>query len=66
MFNFHWTNATLFYGLYKRVNSFWENTPLAAQGKPSPEELALLIGRSSSDWRRRSTMKKRSMPCGIW
>ena len=42
MFNFHWTNATLFYGLYKRVNSFWENTPLAAQGKPSPEELALL------------------------
>ena len=42
MFNFHWTNATLFYGLYKRVNSFWENTPLAAQGKPSPEELAIL------------------------
>ncbi len=42
MFNFDWTNKTLFYGLYARVNSFWENTWMAAEGAPSPEEAALL------------------------
>jgi microcin C transport system substrate-binding protein len=42
MFNFEWSNKTLFYGLYARVNSFWENSELAATGTPSPEELALL------------------------
>ncbi len=42
MFNFEWSNATLFYGLYARINSFWENSTLAATGLPSPEELALL------------------------
>ena len=42
MFNFEWSNATLFYGLYSRVKSYWENTSLAATGMPSPEELALL------------------------
>ncbi len=42
MFNFEWSNATLFYGLYARINSFWENSALAATGLPSPEELALL------------------------
>lgn len=42
MFNFEWSNKTLFYGLYARVNGFWENSELAATGKPSPEELALL------------------------
>lgn len=42
MFNFEWSNATLFYGLYARVHSFWENSELAATGLPSPEELALL------------------------
>ncbi|MDO5622004.1 MAG: extracellular solute-binding protein [Paracoccus sp. (in: a-proteobacteria)] len=42
MFNFEWANQALFYGLYKRVNSFWENSDLAAQGVPSPEEVALL------------------------
>jgi microcin C transport system substrate-binding protein len=42
MFNFEWSNQTLFYGLYRRINSFWENSDLAATGKPSPEELALL------------------------
>ena len=41
-FNFEWSNATLFYGLYERVNSVWENSPLEATGKPSPEELAIL------------------------
>lgn len=42
MFNFEWSNKTLFYGLYARINSFWENSPLAATGLPSPAELALL------------------------
>jgi len=42
MFNFEWSNESLFYGVYARVNSFWDNSPLAAQGLPSPEELALL------------------------
>lgn len=42
MFNFEWSNQTLFYGLYRRINSFWENSDMAATGLPSPEELALL------------------------
>ncbi|MDE0590699.1 extracellular solute-binding protein [Halocynthiibacter sp. C4] len=42
MFNFEWSNETLFYGLYARVNSFWENSELQATGLPEGEELALL------------------------
>ena len=42
MFNFEWSNETLFYGLYDRVNSFWENSPLEATGTPSEDEVALL------------------------
>jgi microcin C transport system substrate-binding protein len=42
MFNFEWSNETLFYGLYSRVDSLWENSYLAAEGLPSPEELAIL------------------------
>lgn len=42
MFNFEWSNQTLFYGLYARINSFWDNSDLAATGLPSPEELAIL------------------------
>ncbi len=42
MFNFEWTNETLFYGLYAPNVSFWENTELAATGLPSDEELAIL------------------------
>lgn len=42
MFNFEWSNETLFYGLYDRVNSFWDNSRLAATGTPSAAELALL------------------------
>ena len=41
-FDFEWTNKTLFYGLYGRTNSMFENSRLAARDKPSPEELALL------------------------
>ncbi|MFN7223805.1 MAG: extracellular solute-binding protein [Paracoccaceae bacterium] len=42
MFNFEWSNATLFYGLYDRINSVWENSWLEATGAPSAEEVALL------------------------
>ena len=42
LFNFEWSNESLFYGQYARINSFWENSELAAVGKPSVEELALL------------------------
>ncbi len=41
-FDFEWTNEPLFYGLYTRTNSFFENSPMKAMGKPSPEELKLL------------------------
>lgn len=42
MFNFTWSNETLFYGIYSRDSSFWANTDLGARGLPSPEELAIL------------------------
>ncbi|MCC6007189.1 MAG: ABC transporter substrate-binding protein [Rhodobacteraceae bacterium] len=42
MFNFEWSNEALFNGLYARIHSFWENSELAADGLPGPEELAIL------------------------
>lgn len=43
MFNFEWTNETLFAGLYERTDSFWENTEtMQAEGLPEGEELATL------------------------
>ena len=42
MFNFEWSNKTLFYGIYARINSFWENSHLKATGLPSEGEMALL------------------------
>lgn len=42
VFNFEWSNETLFYGLNTRVNSFWDNSDLGATGTPTPGELALL------------------------
>jgi len=42
MFNFEWSNETLFYGLYERVESFWQNSDLQARGTPSDGEIALL------------------------
>jgi microcin C transport system substrate-binding protein len=41
-FDFEWTNKTLFYGLYTRTASYFENSDLKAEGTPSPAELALL------------------------
>jgi len=42
MFNFEWSNETLFYGIYSRVNSIWENSYLEAKGTPSEGEIAIL------------------------
>lgn len=42
MFNFEWADKALFYDIYTRTESFWDNSPLRAEGKPTPEELALL------------------------
>jgi len=42
VFDFEWSNKKLFYGLYKRTTSYFENSDMKASGLPSPEELALL------------------------
>lgn len=42
VFNFEWSNQALFYGLYFRTDSFWENSYLQAEGLPTEAELALL------------------------
>ena len=42
MFNFEWANETLFFGLYERVESFWGNSALEAQGTIPADELAIL------------------------
>jgi microcin C transport system substrate-binding protein len=40
--DFEWMNRQLFYGQYKRIYSFFNNSELAATGEPSPDELKLL------------------------
>ncbi len=42
LFNFEWSNETLFYGLYNRPASFWGGSDLAAEGVPGAEETAIL------------------------
>ncbi|WP_108815456.1 extracellular solute-binding protein [Loktanella sp. Alg231-35] len=42
MVNFEWMNESLFYGLYERPQSFWDNSDLKAVGIPSAEEIAIL------------------------
>jgi microcin C transport system substrate-binding protein len=41
-FDFEWTNKTIMYGSYKRTVSVFQNSNMMAEGKPGPEELALL------------------------
>ncbi|QFS81578.1 Bacterial extracellular solute-binding protein, family 5 Middle [Roseivivax sp. THAF40] len=42
-FNFEWSNESLFYGLYSRTDSFWENSEtLQATGMAEGSELELL------------------------
>jgi len=40
--DFEWMNRQLFYGAYTRIYSFFNNSPMAATGMPSPDELTLL------------------------
>ena len=41
-FDFEWSNKNLFYGIYERPKSFFENSELASTGLPSAEELKIL------------------------
>lgn len=40
--DYEWMNRQLFYGQYKRIYSFFNNSELAASGTPSADELKLL------------------------
>jgi microcin C transport system substrate-binding protein len=41
-FDFEWSNKNLFYGLYTRTRSYFDNSELAATGLPEGEELKIL------------------------
>jgi microcin C transport system substrate-binding protein len=41
-FDFEWTQKNLFYGMYERSQSLFEQSDFRASGKPSPEELAIM------------------------
>lgn len=41
-FDFEWSNKNLFYGLYTRTRSYFDNSELAATGLPQGEELQTL------------------------
>ena len=41
-FDFEWSNKNLFYGLYSRTRSYFDNSELAATGVPQGEELKIL------------------------
>jgi microcin C transport system substrate-binding protein len=41
-FDFQWTNKHIMYGAYKRIDSYFENSPFASRGLPGPDELKLL------------------------
>lgn len=41
-FDFEWTNKSIMYGSYLRTHSVFQNSDLMADGKPGPDELALL------------------------
>ena len=41
-FDFPWLNANLFYDAYRRTESYFQNSEMAAEGLPEGKELALL------------------------
>jgi microcin C transport system substrate-binding protein len=41
-FDFEWSNQNLFYGLYKRTRSYFDNSELAATGVPQGDELKII------------------------
>ncbi|MFM0649660.1 extracellular solute-binding protein [Paraburkholderia bryophila] len=40
--DYDWMNRMMFYGQYRRTNSYFEASPFGATGMPGPKELALL------------------------
>lgn len=42
VFDFNWTNANLFHGMYNRTTSYFDNSALKAPPKPTKQELKLL------------------------
>ena len=42
VFDFEWSNKNLFYGAYKRTDSYFENSELASSGLPTKDELKYL------------------------
>lgn len=42
LFDFEWSNKSLFHNAYARTDSFFDNSELGATGAPGPGELALL------------------------
>jgi microcin C transport system substrate-binding protein len=41
-FDYEWVNKNYMYGSYDRTHSYFQNSDMMANGKPSPEELKLL------------------------
>lgn len=41
-YDFEWQNKALFYGQYRRLQSYFDNSELAAKGKPSVAEMKVL------------------------
>lgn len=41
-YDFEWMNKALFYGQYQRLQSYFQNSELAATGTPSPTEMLFL------------------------
>ncbi len=56
-FDFQWMNRTLFYGAYRRTESYFANSDLACSGVPEGAELALL-----APWREKLPAKLFTTP----
>jgi len=41
-FDFEWTNRNMFYSLYDRTQSYFENSPMKAEGEPDEAERTLI------------------------
>ena len=41
-FDFQWVDKNIMFGLYERTVSYFQNTSMMAEGRPGPDELALL------------------------
>ncbi|MBJ27106.1 MAG: hypothetical protein CL567_05550 [Alphaproteobacteria bacterium] len=41
-FDYEWTNKNIFFGLYERMSSYFENSELSSKGLPEGDELKLL------------------------